>query len=141
MAYIEKIDRIGGSIEAIETGYIQKETAQSAYEYQQKVEKGEEIIVGVNEYVEEGEHELNLLEIDVAFEQYMCRQIEALKAGRDQSDVEAALDRVREAAFRDENLMETTMAAVKAYATLGEIWDVYRERYGKFDEKSHITGI
>ncbi|MFC1822910.1 methylmalonyl-CoA mutase [Thermodesulfobacteriota bacterium] len=141
MAYIEKIDEIGGSIEAIETGYIQKETAEAAYKYQQKVEKGEEIIVGVNEYVEEGDQELNLLEIDDAFEKHMCRQIEELKVKRDQSAVDAALDKVREAALRDENLMDSTMEAVKAYATLGEMWDVYRERYGSFDEKSHITGI
>ena len=90
---------------------------------------------------EEEQQELNLLEIDEAFEKYMCSQIVELKAKRDQSAVDAALDKVREAAFRDENLMDTTMEAVKAYATLGELWDVYRERYGSFDEKSHITGI
>ncbi len=91
--------------------------------------------------MEEGDQELNLLEIDDAFEKHMCRQIEELKAKRDQSAVDAALDKVREAALRDENLMDSTMEAVKAYATLGEMWDVYREQYGSFDEKSHITGI
>lgn len=141
MAYIQKIDELGGVIESIDSGYIQKEVTKSAYEYQRKVEKKEEIIVGVNDFIEDEETELNLLEIDVEFEKYMLQTIEDLKARRDQSAVEKSIDRVREAAFRDENLMETTMEAVKSYATLREIWDVYRERYGSFDEKSHVTGI
>ena len=141
MAYIDKIDEIGGSIEAIETGYIQKEVAKAAYEYQRKVEKGEEIIVGVNDYVEDEEPNIKLLEIDETFEKYMVEKVQDLKARRDQSAVEASLDKLREAARRDENLMDSTMEAVKAYATLAEIWDVYRERYGSFDEKSHIAGI
>lgn len=141
LAIIAKIDEIGGSIEAIETGYIQKETSRAAYEYQNRVERGEEIIVGVNDFVEDEEHKLNLLEIDEAFEKHMCQGIVDLKARRDNGAVESALDKMREAARRDENLMETTMEAVKAYATLGELWDVYRERYGSFNEKLHITGI
>jgi methylmalonyl-CoA mutase N-terminal domain/subunit len=142
LAYIEKIDEIGGVIEAVDTGYIQKEVTKAAYEYQRKVEKGEEIIVGVNDYVEDGEErKLNLLEIDESFERYMCQKIEGLKARRDPSAVEKALDDLRKAAFRDENLMEPTMAAVKAYATLQEMWDVYRERYGTFDEKTHLHGV
>jgi len=142
LAYIRKIDEIGGVIEAVDTGYIQKEVTKAAYEYQRKVEKGEEIIVGVNDYVEDGEErKLNLLEIDESFERYMCQKIEGLKARRDRSAVEKALDDLRKAAFRDENLMEPTMAAVKAYATLQEMWDVYRERYGTFDEKTHLHGV
>jgi methylmalonyl-CoA mutase N-terminal domain/subunit len=142
LAYIEKINEIGGVIEAVDTGYIQKEVTKAAYEYQRKVEKGEEIIVGVNDYVEDGEErKLNLLEIDESFERYMCQKIEGLKARRDPSAVEKALDDLRKAAFRDENLMEPTMAAVKAYATLQEMWDVYRERYGTFDEKTHLHGV
>ena len=142
LAYIEKINEIGGVIEAVDTGYIQKEVTKAAYEYQRKVEKGEEIIVGVNDYVEDGEErKLNLLEIDESFERYMCQKIEGLKARRDPSAVEKALDDLRKAAFRDENLMEPTMAAVKAYATLQEMWDVYRERYGTFDERTHLHGV
>jgi methylmalonyl-CoA mutase N-terminal domain/subunit len=141
MAYIEKIEEIGGSIEAIETGYIQKEVTKAAYEYQNKIEKGTEVIVGVNEYVEDEEPNIHLLEIDEAFEEYMVQRIQDVKARRDQSAVDAALDKVREAASKDENLMESTMEAVKSYATLGEIWDVYREQYGSFDEKTHIAGI
>ncbi len=141
IAYIEKIEEIGGAVEAVETGYIQKETVRSAFEYQRKVEEGKEVIVGVNDYLEEEEPELNLLEINELYEKQMCRKIEELRAKRDQSAVEASLDKVREAAYKDENLMESTMEAVKAYATLGEIWDVYRERYGNFDERSHINGL
>jgi len=141
MAYIEKIEELGGAIEAVETGFIQKEVTQAAYEYQRRVEKGEEIIVGVNDFVEDEEPNIQLLEIDEAFEKYMCQKIEDLIARRDKAAVERALDKVREAAFRDENLMESTMEAVKSYATLREVWDVYRERYGSFDEKSHISGL
>jgi len=142
LAIIKKIDDIGGAVEAVETGYIQKKTAQAAYEYQLKVEKGEETIVGVNNYTEGNEDmNLDLLEIDEGFEKTMLEKIEDLKTKRDNSAVEKSLDMVREAAFKDENLMETTMEAVKSYATLREIWDVYKERYGSFDEKTHITGI
>lgn len=141
LAYIARIDEIGGAIEAVETGYIQREVTQAAFDYQMKVEKGEEVIVGVSQFVDEEETPLNLLEIDDAFERYMVGKIQELKARRDQGAVDRALDRVREAAARDENLMDTTMEAVKAYATLGEVWDVYRERYGSFNEKMHITGI
>ena len=140
MAYIKKIDEIGGAVEAIETGYIQREVTRAAYEYQRKVEKGEEIIVGVNKYVEDEELKLRLLEIDESFERGMCQKIVDVKARRNRSDVERSLYKLREAAFRDENLMETTMEAVKAYATLGEIWDVYRDRYGTFNERAHLTG-
>ena len=141
MAYIERIEEMGGVIECIESGYIQKEVTKAAYEYQKKVEKGEEIIVGVNDFLDDEQPNIKLLEIDEAYERYMCRAIEDLKARRDNKAAEEALDGLREAASRDENLMETTMTAVKAYATLGEIWDVYRERYGSFDEKAHITGL
>jgi methylmalonyl-CoA mutase N-terminal domain/subunit len=142
LAYIKKIDEIGGVIEAVDTGYIQKEVTKSAYEYQKKVEKGEEVIVGVNDYVEEAkELDLNLLEIDESFERNMCQMIDDLKARRDGSAVEKALDELRKAAFRDENLMEPTMRAVKAYSTLREMWDVYRERYGTFDERTHLHGV
>lgn len=141
MVYIEKIDSLGGAVEAVETGYIQKEVTAAAYEYQKKVESGEETIVGVNEYVDDEEPELNLLEIDQAFEKQMVQKIADLKERRDQTAVDAALDNLKEVAFRDENTMDATMAAVKAYATLGEVWDVFRERYGAFDERTHLTGI
>lgn len=141
MAYIEKIEQLGGVIECIESGYIQKEVTKAAYEYQKKVEQGEEIIVGVNAFADEEQPKLHLLEIDESFERYMCERIQELKRRRDSEAVKKALDSLREAAFRDDNLMEPTLEAVKAYATLGEIWDVYRERYGSFDEKAHVTGL
>ncbi|MBW2615025.1 MAG: methylmalonyl-CoA mutase [Deltaproteobacteria bacterium] len=141
MAYIEEIDKRGGVIECIDNGYIQSEVTKSAFAYQTKVEKKEEIIVGVNDFIEDEEAEPNLLEIDEGFERRMVQSLEDLKASRDQSAVDRTLDKLREAAFRDENLMDTTMEAAKAYATLRELWDVYKERWGSFDEKSHLTGI
>lgn len=141
MAYIEKIEGMGGVIECIESGYIQKEVTRAAYEYQKKVENKEEIIVGVNDFIDDEMPDIQLLEIDEAFERSMCQSIEDLKARRNHRAVAETLEQLREAAFKDMNLMEATMAAVKAYATLGEVWDVYRERYGRFNEKTHITGI
>ncbi len=141
MAYIDKIGEIGGAIEAVETGFIQNEVTKAAYEYQRRVEKRKQIVVGVNDYVDDEPPNINLLEIDEDFEKYMCQKIVELKTKRNTARVEKCLDKVRQAAFRDENLMNSTMEAVKSYATLGEIWDVYRERYGSFDEKSHITGV
>lgn len=141
MAYIEKIEGMGGVIDCIDSGYIQKEVTRAAYEYQRKVDKGDEIIVGVNDFMDDEMPDIKLLEIDEGFERYMCQSIEELKARRDSQAVRDALDKLREMAFRDENLMDASMAAVKAYATLREIWDVYRERYGTFNEKAHITGL
>ena len=141
MAYMDKIEEIGGAVEAVETGYIQSEVTKAAYAYQSKVEKKQEIIVGVNDYADDEEPKINLLEIDEEFERYMCKKIEELKTRRDSSEVEESLDKLREAALRDENLMVSTMEAVKSYATLREVWDVYRERYGTFNEKAHITGL
>lgn len=141
MVYMDKIEEIGGAIEAVETGYIQREVTKAAYAYQNKVEKKQEIIVGVNDYMDDREPDINLLEIDEEFERYMCAKLEELKDRRNRSDVEVSLDKLREAAFRDENLMESTLEAVKSYATLREVWDVYRERYGSFNEKAHITGL
>jgi methylmalonyl-CoA mutase N-terminal domain/subunit len=142
MAYLKKIDEMGGAMVAIENGYIQREVARAAYEYQRKLERGEEVIVGVNKYVEPDEElNINLLEIDESYRYYQIERINKVKETRDPKKLEIALERMREDAAKDKNMMDSTMEAVKAYATLQELWDVYRERWGVFDERTLLTGI
>ena len=136
LEYIRNIDELGGMLEAVEQGYIQHEVAKSAWRYQKEVESGEQVIVGVNKYVEENEPPIDTLKISQEMEQAQKERIARLRERRDEPKTRDALDRLREAAQRDENLFAPTIEAVKAYATLEEVWDVYRDRYGTFKESS-----
>ncbi len=137
--YIRKIDEQGGMLEAVENGYIQREVARAAWRYQKEVEAGRQVIVGVNKYVEEVEPPIDLLRISQEMEDAQKERIGRLKETRDGDRTLESLEQLREAAERDENLFEPTMAAVEAYATLEEVWDVYRAHYGTFKESSHLV--
>jgi len=136
LEYIARIDEMGGMLEAVENGYIQREVARAAWRYQAEVEKGEQVIVGVNKYAGETEPRMELLKITQEMEDAQKERIALLKERRDGRAVTDALEGLYEAAQRDENLFEATMDAVRAYATLEEVWDVYRRRYGTFNESS-----
>ena len=131
-AYIDRIDELGGALRAIELGYTQREIQESAYRLQQEIESGERIIVGVNEYIEEEEHAPRILKVDPAVVERQIRRLEALRARRDAVRVEEALAALAEAAAGDENVMPRILAAVEAYATLGEIADTLREVFGEY---------
>jgi len=137
--YIAKVDEQGGMLEAVENGYIQREVARSAWRYQKDIESGSKVIVGVNKYVDEHQPSIDLLKIMQETEDAQKERIARLKERRDEPRMRDALDRLREAAERDENLFETTMAAVETYATLEEVWDVYRAHYGTFKESTQLT--
>ncbi|MBU4385408.1 MAG: methylmalonyl-CoA mutase, partial [Actinobacteria bacterium] len=137
--YINKIDEMGGMLEAVENGFVQREVAHAAWRYQTGVEDGSQVIVGVNKYVEEDEPPIDLLKITQEMEDAQKERIARLKERRDEGKMREALERLREAAENDENLFELTMDAVRAYATLEEVWDVYRDRYGKFEESSILV--
>ncbi|HEY5493976.1 MAG TPA: methylmalonyl-CoA mutase family protein [Candidatus Anoxymicrobiaceae bacterium] len=137
--YIRRIDEMGGMLEAVEQGYVQREVARAAWRYQKDVELGRQVIVGVNKYVDEGEPPLELLKITQEMEDEQRARIARLKERRDEAKMNEALEKIREAAGRDENLFETTMDAVEAYATLEEVWDVYRAHYGTFKESSVLV--
>ena len=139
LEYIAKIDELGGMLEAVEQGYIQHEVAKAAWRYQKEVESGEQVIVGVNKYIEENEPAIDLLKISHEMELAQKERIARLREKRDNVKMRDALDRLREAAERDENLFALTMDAVKTYATLEEVWDVYRDRYGTFKESSLLV--
>lgn len=137
--YIAKIDEIGGSPVAIEKGYIQKEIQDSAYKWQMDVEKGDRIIVGVNKFQIEEEAPKNLLRVDASVGELQKQKIAALKAKRDNAAVAAALADL-EAACKDEsvNLMPLILAAVKTYATEGEICGVMRKVFGEYKASTNL---
>ena len=137
--YIKKIDEMGGMLEAVENGFIQREVAHAAWRYQKDVESGKQVIVGVNKYVEEDEPPIELLKITQEMEDAQKERIARLKERRDEGKMREATEKLREAAENNENLFELTMDAVRAYATLEEVWDVYRDRYGKFEESSTLV--
>ncbi len=134
VAYIEKIDNMGGALAAIERGYVQQEIADAAYRYQQAVERGERIVVGVNAYqIEEEEADLERLVVDPAVEARQRERLAALRARRDGERVSAALARIESAARReDEPLMPLFIHAVEADCTLGEICGVLRGVWGEY---------
>lgn len=132
--YIEKIDNMGGMLAAIEQGYPQMEIANAAYKFQQEVEKGEKVIVGVNKYVTEELQEIPLLEIDERVEKEQLKRLAEVKRRRDNKAVKKALDNLRNACKKDENVMPYCIEAVEALATEQEICDVYREVYGVYKD-------
>jgi methylmalonyl-CoA mutase, N-terminal domain len=133
-AYIERIDALGGAVEAISRGFQQKEIQDSAYGYQRAIEKDETIIVGVNKFtVEEGAPE-NLLRVKDEVEVNQKAALAKMKAQRDNVRVKAALAALADAAKGSENLMPYILEAVKTYATLGEIADVFRDVFGTHRE-------
>ncbi len=133
-AYLQRIDELGGALAAIEQGYIQREIQDAAYRYQQAVESGEQIIVGVNAFqVEEDARDLEALVVDPALEEAQRQRLAALRQRRDNAAVQEVLARIEAAARRDdEPLMPLFIAAVERAATLGEIIGVLREVWGEY---------
>ncbi|MDO8568726.1 MAG: methylmalonyl-CoA mutase family protein, partial [Dehalococcoidales bacterium] len=136
MKYLDEIDRMGGALKAIELGYIQKEIAKSAYEYQKAVDSGEQVIVGVNQFRVDDEPKPQILEIGDEIEQSQVARLKKLKAERDNHRVKAVLDKVRDVAKSDENIMPVLIEAVKIYATVGEISGALRDVFGEYREPS-----
>jgi len=133
LKYIEEIEAMGGAVDAIEKGFMQREIVESAYKFQKEVESKKRIIVGVNEFISEEETPIKILQIDPEIEKTLVERLRRLKQQRDKAQVEEALGKLRRAAEReDENLMPYIIQAVKAYATLGEICDTLREVFGEY---------
>ncbi|RNC72274.1 MAG: methylmalonyl-CoA mutase [Desulfuromonadales bacterium] len=129
-AYIEKIDKLGGAVEAISRGFQQKEIQDSAYAYQRAIETEDLIIVGVNKFTVKGEAAPELLKIKEEVEIAQRKSLAEMKAGRDNGKVQEALKALEAAAKGTDNLMPPILDAVRAYATLGEIADVMRGVFG-----------
>ena len=134
--YIEKIDAMGGMLRAIETGYVQSEIQEAAYEYQRAVETGDAIVVGVNSFRLDDEVPMTVLRVDEQIEREQVARTQAVRAKRNAGDAENALNAIEEAARGTENLLPRILTAVEAEVTVGEIsnrlrtvWGEYRESY------------
>jgi len=136
--YFDAIDRMGGMVAAIERGYPQREIAESAYRFQQAVERKDKIIVGANEFVEHDEAPVDILYIDEAVGDRQLARLERLRNTRDRAAAERALDGLREAADTAQNLMPRILDAVRAYATIGEMCDALRQVWGEYEETAVI---
>lgn len=137
--YIDKIDRMGGAVAAIEQGYMQQEMAAHAYEYQHEVELGKRTVIGVNKFNDSKKlAEQDVLTADLSVGERQIARLEKMKAARDNDAVKAALEKLREAAKGTENLMPYLINAVKTYATLGEICGVLREEFGEYKQSGSM---
>ncbi len=133
LAYIERVDQLGGMVTAIEEGYVQREVQSAAYQYQLDVEEKRRVIVGLNAFTGESAP-VPVMRVDPALERAQVERLRALKARRDGARVGAALERVGAAARGGENLMPPVVEAVKALATVGEISDALRAVFGEHQE-------
>jgi methylmalonyl-CoA mutase N-terminal domain/subunit len=131
-AYIEKIDALGGAVKAIEQGYIQKEIADSSYAYQKAMEAGQRIVVGLNKFQMEEQPVKGLLRVDPAVGEAQVKRLQELKKSRDNAAVQNKLADLRQAAQGEANLMPYILAAVRLYATEGEICNVLRDVFGEY---------
>ena len=132
--YFAKIDELGGMVEAIKQSYPQREIADASFRYQQEVESGERIVVGVNSYQDLDEQPLPILRIDPALERKQVDRLEGVRARRRGEEVEAALGRLREAAASDANLMDPLIECARAHASEGEIVDSLQSVFGSYTE-------
>ena len=138
--YINKIETMGvgqfpmkiGMLGAIDTGYIELEIARAAYEYQLRIESGDQVIVGLNQYQSESKQKLELFEFDPEEEEWQRARLDETKTNRSTSDVKSALSSLKQAASNDKNLMPPVLEAVGAMATEGEILDTMRDVYGEY---------
>jgi len=132
--YIDQIDRLGGAVAAIEKGFVQKEIGVSAYRYQQEIERGQRVVVGLNRFqVAEEEKPSGLLKVDPAVGEKQVARLKELKSTRDNAAVQQALAELKAAAQGTDNLMPPILKAVRALATLGEVCDTLRAVFGEYE--------
>lgn len=132
--YIEKIENIGGMVKAIEEGFVQREIGEASYKYQKEVEKNEQIIVGLNKFKTGSKVKNEILKINEEVEKKQKEKIRKLKENRDNAEVKKNLQKLKNAALNNENVMPYILSCVKAYATVGEISNLLREIFGEYNE-------
>ena len=132
--YIARIDALGGMLRGIETGYVQGEIQKAAYDYQRAIERGEQIVVGVNQFVAEKETPIPTMRVDPELERSQIERVRALRARRDTTRANEAVAEVERRARSGENLMPAIAAAVEVFATVGEISDALRRVFGEYTE-------
>ena len=136
--YIKKIDAMGGTLAAIEQGFIQKEIQNSAYRFQKEIESTERVYVGINKYTMEEPPPTGLLKVDMSVGEVKTAELKKYRAARDQAKWKAALDKLSQVSKTDENVMPYVVEAVKAKATVGEICDVWRNVFGEYRPKEFV---
>jgi len=132
--YLSKIDAMGGMIKAIESGFVQMEIQRAAYDFQRAVEKKEQIVVGVNDFVAHDPRQIPTLRIDAEIERAQVARVQALRAKRDATKTTMARAELERRAKTSENLLPAILGAVEAYATVGEISDTLRRVFGEYQE-------
>ena len=135
MEFIDKIDAMGGMVDAVERGYPQREIAASAYRFQQQFERGEKVVVGVNGYQQDENPEIPMLRVDESIQKGKVAALQQLKSERDSDAVDRALRDIAEACKTDTNLMPPMIAAAKVYCTEQEICDVLRDVFGRHQDR------
>jgi methylmalonyl-CoA mutase N-terminal domain/subunit len=133
-AYLEKIDALGGMLQAIDSGFVQIEIQKAAFDYQRAVEAKEQIVVGVNDFQAEEEREIPTLRIDPALEREQIARLQALRAGRNEIETRSAIAELERRGRTNENLLPAILAAVESLATVGEISDALRRVFGEYQE-------
>lgn len=136
--YIDQIDRLGGAVAAIEQGFVQREIGASAYRYQQEIERGERVVVGLNRFQVKGEEKIPLLKVAPEMEDKQKARLKELRQTRDNAIVRQTLAQLKTAAQGAGNLMPPILSAVRALATLGEICDTLREVFGEYEAPALI---
>jgi methylmalonyl-CoA mutase N-terminal domain/subunit len=140
MTYLEEIRELGdgsvrdGVLAGIEEGYFHREIGDASYEYQERVEEGEEVVVGVNRYEMDEDTRPDVMHVSEEVQERQLERLAGVKAERDDEAVDEALDALREASAAGENVMPAVVEAVKAYATMGEIMQVFEAQYGRYSE-------
>ncbi len=136
--YRDKVESYGGMVEAVEAGFPQREIAEASYRFQRAVESGERVIVGINKFATDEEAPIPLLRVDPAVEKRQVTRLEKVRAERDERRWKGAIDALRDAARRDENLMPRFLEAARAYATVGEMTRVLKEVYGTYRDPGYF---
>jgi methylmalonyl-CoA mutase N-terminal domain/subunit len=131
--YIAKIDQLGGSVTAIEKGYIQQEIQESAYAYQKEIETGDRVIVGVNRFQTQEPAPKGLLKVDPQVREVQVRRLAEVKRGRDAKKVQESLSDLKKTAQGSGNVMDPILSCVRTLCTLGEICDIFREVFGEYE--------
>jgi methylmalonyl-CoA mutase, N-terminal domain len=136
--YLERVEDIGGAVEAIESGYYQREIQEASYAYQQAIDEGRKVIVGVNKFAKEDEEPQMIFRVNPEAERAQIKRLERIRKDRDQDAVNAALSRLEEVSRDGENLMYPIVEAVKAYASVGEICGVMRRVFGDYQPPTAV---
>jgi methylmalonyl-CoA mutase N-terminal domain/subunit len=133
---MEKVEKVGGMVEAVSSGYVQKEVAWQAYEFEKKIQEGKVIKVGVNKYTEGVDMEVELHEYNEEWARLQIKRLKELKKDRDNKAVKNSLKALEKAAIEEKNVMPYLLECCKSYATVGEMSNVFRDVFGEFVEPS-----